>query len=288
MILKNVYRISFLLCLLSVVSCKSGSNGKNALDSTSDESLVDSGMIKKGVLQKLDYAIINLKSSDDFIKNLSKQANLYDEQELNSVKKITEYESSKAKALNVGAYGADLNYIIHFNQIPVSFKYLLCAKQLSDQIGVAMAFDKDAVNKFNGNVDQKDTLINIVSSAYDVIKKYLRNGDQFLVASLVMSGSWVENMHLTLNAIEKSANEQDKKLIYSGLANQKEYVTNLVDLLNILNEPKDTLVIQLVNGLNQINTELTKVVADSTTKSPKIIELKNSVSELRSFVVGVK
>jgi len=288
MILKNVYRISFLLCLLCVVSCKSGSNGKNALDSTSDESLVDSGMIKKGVLQKLDYAIINLKSSDDFIKNLSKQANLYDEQELNSVKKITEYESSKAKALNVGAYGADLNYIIHFNQIPVSFKYLLCAKQLSDQIGVAMAFDKDAVNKFNGNVDQKDTLINIVSSAYDVIKKYLRNGDQFLVASLVMSGSWVENMHLTLNAIEKCTKEDDKKLIYSGFANQKVYVTNLVDLLTVLNEPKDSLVIQLVNGLNQINTELTKVVADSTAKSPKIIELKNSVSELRTFVVGVK
>lgn len=288
MILKNIYTISFFLCLFSIVSCKSGSNGKNTLDSTNDESLIDSGIIKKGVIQKLDYAIVNLKSSDDFIKNLSKQANLYDEQELNSVKKISEYESSKAKALNVGAYGADLNYIIHFNQIPVSFKYLLCAKQLSDQIGVAMAFDKEAVTKFNGNVDQKDTLINIVSSAYDVIKKYLRNGDQFLVASLVMSGSWVENMHLTLNAIEKCSEEQDKKRIYLGLASQKEYVTNLIDLLQILNEPKDTMIIQLVNGLSNINIELTKVVADSTTNSPKIIELKNSVSNLRSFVVGVK
>lgn len=277
------------LLILGLNSCgsKSIKERKPSVDTVVDAGIVDSNLLKIGVLEKLDYAIINLRSSDVFIQILSKQTNLYDNAILNNVKNVHEYESSKAKALNLGVYGADLNYVIHFNQTPVSLKYLLCAKQLSDQIGVSMAFDKKALDKFNGNVNQKDTLINIVSSAYDVIKKYLRNDDQFQVASLVMIGSWVENMYLTLGLVDKCANVQDKQIILNGILNQKEYLKNLISLLSILEDQNDNQQQTLVGSLKEIDGVLEKI---STVPPDKqlIAKLKDKVVALRLTVVGAK
>jgi len=286
---KIAYYFLATFILIEVISCNSKTSftNKSTIDSMVDLGIVDSNLLKKGVLEKLDYAITNLRNSDQFIQVLSKQTNLYNEVILNDVKKIHEYESSKAKAINLGVYGADLNCIIHFNQIPVSFKFLICTKQLSDQIGVSMAFDKKAVDKFNGNVDQKDTLINIVSSAYDVIKKYLRNDDQFQVATLVMTGSWVENMHLTLNLLDKFTNEQDKTLILTNILNQKGYLKNLVTLLALLNDQKDATLQDLQNSLNGINTVLVQI--KSVTLSPKdVLKLKEKIEVLRQNLVETK
>jgi len=247
---------------------------------------VDSNLIKSGVVEKLDYAINNLRKSDDFIQILSKQTNLYDETVLNNIKKVHEYESSKSKALNLGVYGADLNAIIHFNQIPVSFKYLICAKQLADQIGVSMAFNKNAVDKFNGNVDQKDTLINIVSSAYDVIKKYLRNDDQFEMATLVMTGSWVENMHLTLNLVSTFQNESEKSTILLNIANQKEYLENLISLLTLLNEDNDVVIVDLIESLKGIDVVFNNV--KSFSNKADFAKIKEKIELLRNKVVEIK
>ena len=244
----------FVVLILGVVSCSSPSN--EAKQSSNDTTIivekVDSNLLKQGVLVKLDYAIQNLKSSDEFIKILSQQTDLYDETVLNPFQKSKQYESSMAKALNLGIYGADLNYIIHFNQIPVSFKYLICAKQLADQIGISMAFNKKVVEKFNGNVDQKDTLINIVNSAYNIIKTDLRNGEQFQIASLVMAGSWIENMHLTLYHLPKIKNEKNKIKITTELNNQKEYLQNLCTLLTVLDTHNDSRLREIYESLQSI------------------------------------
>lgn len=244
----------FVVLSLGVVSCSSPS--KESIQSSNDTTIsvekVDSNLLKQGVLVKLDYAIQNLKSSDEFIKILSQQPDLYDETVLNPFQKSKQYESSIAKALNLGIYGADLNYIIHFNQIPVSFKYLICAKQLADQIGISMAFNKKVVEKFNGNVDQKDTLINIVNSAYNIIKDDLRNSEQFQIASLVMAGSWVENMHLTLYHLSKIKNEKSKTKITTELNNQKEYLQNLCALLTVLDNKNDARFREIFESLQSI------------------------------------
>jgi hypothetical protein len=248
---------------------------------------LDSTLVKKGVQVELDYAILNLRNSDEFVQILSKQTNLYDDAVLNSVKKANEYESSKAKALNIGVYGADLNFIIHFNQIPVSFKYLLCAKQLSDQIGVSMAFDKNAVDKFNGNVDQKDTLINIVSSAYDVIKKYLRNGEQFKIASLVMTGSWVENMHITLSIVDKCKNDNDKDQILKGIVDQKAYLQNIISLLALVNTDNEGTINDISTSLIDIKSVFDKL-KDLSFSKIELADLKVKIDKLRLIIVETK
>ena len=286
--MKELFKIGFWVILFEILmtGCSNHSdNSKTSLDSVGDLGLIDSVLVKKGVVQKLDFAIVNLKSSDDFIKSLSENQQLYDEQLLNNPKNVVEYESSRAKALNVGVYGADLNYIIHFNQIQISFKYLLSAKQLSDQIGVAMAFDKKALDKFNGNIEQKDTLINIVSSAYDVIKRYLKNGEQFQVATLVMTGSWVENMHLTLNVLPEVKNAQEKKNIVSKLSSQQEYALNLMTLLAILNSQNDETISDIEKDLNTISKELVKITPDEKTELPVLNEL---IAKLRTKIISLK
>ena len=286
---QKIFRYFLLIPFIWLVSCnsKSTNTSKTTSDSVLDLGEMDSSLLKKGVQIKLDYAILNLRNSDEFIQILSKQSDLYDDAVLNNVKKASEYESSIAKALNIGVYGADLNFIIHFNQIPVSFKYLLCAKQLSDQIGVSMAFDKNAVDKFNGNVDQKDTLINIVSSAYDVIKKYLRNGEQFKIASLVMTGSWIENMYLTVNLVDKCKNDIDKEQLLKGIIDQKTYLQNIISLLVLVNSDKEGMISELCSSLNEINSVFEKY-KDSTINKAELTDLKTKVDKIRLIIVNTK
>ncbi|MBK8806367.1 MAG: hypothetical protein IPO21_06880 [Bacteroidales bacterium] len=133
---------------------------------------LDSFLLANKVVEKLDYIIENLQSSDNLIKQLSSDINLFSDGILNDVSNISVYESAREKALNLGIYGADLNYLIHFSQTQSSFKYLLTSKQLADQIGVAMAFDQSIIEEYQSKSENKDTLLNIVFGAYKDVKSY--------------------------------------------------------------------------------------------------------------------
>lgn len=285
---KSVLR--YLLYVILVITGGSCKTQKTDTDKTNplDTIELDSSLVKSGVLTDLDYAIENLRTSDELIKVVAIQQELYDEQVLNSIKNAGTYESSKAKALNIGVYGADLNYVIHFNQIPTSFKYLVCAKQLADQIGVTMAFDKTTVDNFNSNVNQKDTLINIVHAAYEIIKKYLRNGDQFQVATLVMAGSWIENVYLTMQMYNNVKSEDNKKQICSTILKQKEYVEKITTLLNRLNKSSDPNVTQLQNEFQTIHKIIQSCEGKTVFDKSDFKKMNTKVEEIRNFIVGLK
>jgi len=274
---------------LILLSCSSDGNKKiteDNIDALIDEKIdIDSKLVEKGVQEKLDYIINNLHISDDMIIKISENSDIYNEELLNDVKKVNEYTLSFSKAVNMGIYGAELNYIIHFNQTQNSFRYLVVAKQMADEIGVAMAFDQKIMEEYQNNLQNRDTLINIVHTAYSDVRKYLRNGEQFLMSTLVMAGSWTENMYLALSQLDEIQLQDRKESIIRSICSQKEYLTKIIELLSLLNEDfNDTYVKDFIKGLNDINDVFSKFATEKRATAEELDMLKEKLVALRNNV----
>ncbi|MFQ3676043.1 MAG: hypothetical protein SNJ64_05825 [Endomicrobiia bacterium] len=287
--MKPVFKYIFIYPLMIVIllSCNNNTKTvteKNVINQLEDEIALDSMLIKKGVQEKLDFAIENLQLSDNMIKLLSFQNELYDESFLNSIENVKSYETSKARAINLGIYGAELNYILHFNQSQSSFRYLIVSKQLADMLGVAMAFDQKILEDYQSKNNEKDSLIYIVNSAYDNIRNHLRNGEQFQMATLVIAGSWIENMYIATRLIPKFSFQSRKPEIIDKLYQQKKYLDNIIELLIILNEEQNAYVTDITKQLATIN-KVCVLLEKETITNEDITTIYNSIKKVRDIII---
>ena len=187
--------------------------------------------------ERLDYLINNLVISDEMIGMLAEaDKTLFDANMLNPAEHVKYYNTSKNRAVNMGVYGAELNYLIHFGQTEFSMKYMLASKQLADQIGVAMAFDKQAVEEYQTNVENKDSLINIIFVVYDNAKRMLKNEEQFMLSSLVIVGSWIENMYVATEMFGRIKSTQLKSKLITKVLEQKDYLKKILEAVESLDE----------------------------------------------------
>ncbi|NLK81849.1 MAG: hypothetical protein GX277_06620 [Bacteroidales bacterium] len=196
------------------------------------------------------------------------------------------YTTSRSKAINLGIYGADLNYLIHFGQSENSIRYLIASRQLAGQIGVAMAFDQETMEEYQSNLENKDALINIIFLAYENVKKMLKSEDQFLLSTLVITGSWIENMYLTTKLLPYFESSEIKTKLVDKLLQQREYLTNMYELIVELHEGDNIFVNDLLEQLNKIET----VYEDFENKlltEEDIKVLEHHVSELRSKLIQI-
>lgn len=287
------YLYIFIGIIVSIgYSCSGESSTKEVTEENIDEILteaieMDSSLKAKGVDEKLDYVIKNLKLSDEMIKILATEQPLFDAQILNDIANAQNYNTSKSKAVNMGIYGAELNYIIHFGQTQSSFKYLIASKQIADQLGVAMAFDQKIMDQYKNSSNNKDTLINIVYGAYDNVKKYMRNGDQFEMASLVIAGSWIENMYLVTKQVNLLENKNNQLTIYATISNQAEYLDKIIELLTLLEGDKDDYSKNIIIGLQSIDSCYAKIPDATHLNEENIQRLNDKIGNLRNSLTSM-
>ena len=67
---------------------------------------------------------------------------------------FSKYQTTRARAINLGIYGTDINYASMFNQTQETLFYVKCAKTLANNLGVMNAFDKETLDRIEGNIDQ--------------------------------------------------------------------------------------------------------------------------------------
>ncbi len=274
------------LAVMMQISCSGGSDSSvsdGTIDSLLDQELqLDAVLVEKGIVQKLDLVIENLVLSDRIIEVLSADSSLFSVQLLHQTNLSTRYETSKQKAIALGVYGADMNYVLHYEQTQQSFKYLLVSKQLAENIGVAMAFDQKTMQNYQENTSHKDSLISIVHNAYASVKKHLRSGDQFLMSSLVIAGTWVENMYLATNHYQMTKDPSMKKDLGTRIIGQDQYLKSVISLIADLAPADDTYVGDILTELKTIQS-----VFDDTSvpESQRILVLAEKLKIVRNSLL---
>jgi len=196
---------------------------------------------------------------------------------LNSPDNAGKYTTSKLQALNLGVYGADLSFVSMFDQSQLSIKYLSVVKKLADDLGILNAVDQGIFDRMNANIDNTDSLMEIISETFMNSDSFLKESDRTEVAAIVLVGGWMEGLYIAMQ-IAKSTD--GNKEIIQRIIDQR---LSLNTLLNLLDDYKDNPDIQeLITTMQEINKLFNKISVTSSKIETVVGE--DGKSELKSSI----
>jgi len=131
------------------------------------------------------------------------------------------------QSLLLGAYGADLAYVTVHNDGQRALATMQAIEELASKLEMSNAFDRSTVERFKGNLGNEDSLLVLSGAAFRAADTYLKNNDRHDVSALVLTGGWIESLHLTLT---DPAALKDQGLV-DRIGEQRRTLDNLVGLL---------------------------------------------------------
>ena len=200
----------------------------------------------------------------------------YNEDILNNPKSYEGYVDLVSQSLNLGVYGADLGYCALYDKQQESIGYIRSAQKLSDILGISDAFDIKTIQSVERNLDNKDSLLYIISNSYRKADDYLQTSDLKHIGALIIVGGWIESVHFA--GILGKENKSEEVVDMIGM--QKHTINTMLDkmLERHFNEPG---VEEVYNDLDDIRTSFNKVnikyeyIAPETNKDKKTTTLKS-------------
>ncbi len=211
--------------------------------------------------QKVQEIFYSVPSPMEMASILKKSGAEYNKKLLNEVKNVSNYTSARSRALNLGIYGADLSYASIFNQNQEAIIYLSCTKKLADNLGVTKAFDDTTIERMESNVENRDSLLNIISETYYMLDAYLKENDRDHISAMVIAAGWVEGLYIATSIA--SVDDDPDPLLLQRIAEQKLSLGNLTELVKVYN--KDNQLDDIAHDLTLIN----KAFADVGIKKEK-------------------
>ncbi len=152
---------------------------------------------------------------------------------VNDPKKASEYVTTWKKATNLGVYGADLSYAATFDKTQETIDFLDVSRKLIDDLNIATAFNENMAERIEGNIENVDSLIYIVSESFYDTYNYLNQNGEEKTSILVIAGSVIEGLFITTELVKMSENKTE---LMNVLANQKSQVEKLVTLMGKFEE----------------------------------------------------
>lgn len=257
----------FILPLLIIssaclTSCKDKSKAKQLKKDEKQQVEVIQSQIEKNVYP--------LPTSAEVIKMLTEFEVGYSIGITNPYENVKKYFSSQQRAMNLGAFGADLSYATLYNQQQEVLNYLEAIKSLSNELNMSKVYKEDMYTVIRDNFDNRDTLVKILTSEFSDTYAYLYDNEEQPLALLVVGGAWIEGMYLTTQVsdaayqvagISKVLLEQ-KKSFDTYLEITKPYLNNqsVGDFVKLL-DPVNKVYEGLGTSLTEQNIkDITKVI----------------------------
>lgn len=261
MMRKNLYRewLAPIVLVFLLGACKSGQEEEEGVDTS--ELRIDS---TKQNIVNVSGKLFSVPSPIQTAFLIKKTDAKFNKEMLNVPDRSSRYATKFKKALNLGIYGADLGYVTIYDQTQSALDYLNAVRQLSEELDIKGAFDKEILERFSKNLGNKDSMLVLVSDAYKEGDAYLKNNDRSGSAGLILAGGWIEALHFaTLVALEDS-NEK----IIKRIGQQKSSLNNLIKLLSRHRNRKEYN--DLVQELNELYEQFQDIESEYVYKKPAV------------------
>ena len=213
------YTLPVAAFLLILSSCGSNKNEQNELSDEPDT-------IKTTVLN-VSGELFSIPSPAQTAMLVQKSGINYDKAVLSIPNQVNTFNTDFMRAINLGIYGADLAYVSLYNQTQDAIAYLAAVKQLSDKLGVSTAFDQTTMNRLQNNLTNRDSMMVLVSLAYQASDTYLKNNQRNDISSLILAGGWIEGMHFSVAANKSNPSDQ----LRYRIAEQKQALNSIIKVL---------------------------------------------------------
>jgi len=228
---------------------------------------------------KVDGAMFSIPSPIQLGRVIQKSGAPYNQDILNDPTASEGYIDLATQSLNLGIYGADLGYCALYDKQQESLGFMKSAQKLSDVLGISDAFDVETIKAIQRNLDNKDSLLYLISNSYRKADDYLQTSDRKQIGALVIVGGWIESLHFAgiLGKGNKSAD------VVEMIGMQKHTINTILDkmLERYIVEPG---VEEIYNDLDEIRMVFEKVnikyeyVAPVTDKEKKTTTLKSKTT----------
>lgn len=241
---KNLKYITVALTSTVLFACGSGSSDHDDLSTTDT---VDASKAKDTKAQNVFYSIPSPIETTSLLKSAGAK---YNKNFLNPIENLSRYESVKSKALNLGVYGSDLSFTSIYDQTQESMLYLRCTNTLASKLGISGAFDEKTTERIESNMENRDSLLGIISDSYWTADAYLKDNGQPGISALIIAGGWIEGLYIATQIANSTKNEA----IITRIGEQKLSLDNLVALLDSHKSENEGImeVLGYLNELKQI------------------------------------
>jgi uncharacterized protein YjgD (DUF1641 family) len=251
-------------------------NTKKSQDQDQDKSTIPEQSDRDPLVEELSgYPI---PTSYEVTKLIYQSGSPYQVSLSNRPEKAGEYITQRDKVLNLGVYAADLCYATTYMMKQGTMNYLEASKTLIDELGISTTFNITYAERIENNIDNRDSLIQIVNESFEDTWDYLVENQQDVLARLVICGSWIEGIYITTNVAQKAL---DNTTFLEALAKQKKSLNRLVDLLDKVKDVEE--VTELYKGLYDLQVLYEGVGDIMTDEQLKIVS--ESVAALRESIV---
>jgi hypothetical protein len=205
-------KLIILFLIFGIAACES--NKKLDEDKAFLDSLESISLGQPEISEEVISDIIQQIPSPLEISFLIKESgNSYDNGYLNSPDNISKYNSNYHKALNLGIYGADLGYTNIYNQNQDAIFYLDAIKELANGLSIGQFFDFGTIKRLATNSQNMDSLLLISTQNFKNINSYLQEQKRSNLSILLLTGGWIEALHILCQVAEDKNSEQLKEKI---------------------------------------------------------------------------
>jgi hypothetical protein len=217
----STLRFSIFIGLALLASACGSSSDDNVTGNDSTAAVI---MEKDTKAQNVFYSIPSPIETTSLLKGAGAK---YSASYLNPIDNVSNYSTAAARALNLGVYGTDLSFTSIFDQTQESMLYLRCTNRLATSLGISGAFDDKTTARIEANLENRDSLLTIISDSYWNADSYLKENGQPGVSALIIAGGWIEGLYIATQIANATKNED----IITRIGEQKLSLDNLVALL---------------------------------------------------------
>lgn len=201
---------------------------------------------------------------------------------VNDPAKADQYVTTWQKAANLGVYGADLSYAATFDKTQETIDFLDVSRKLIDDLNITSAFNGSMAERIEGNIENIDSLIFIVTESFYDTYNYLNQNGEEKTSILVIAGSVIEGLHITCELVKMSENKGE---LTGVLASQKTQVMKLVELMEKFQD--DSNVSKVLPDLRYINLVFDQLGEDGTEMTEgQFSDVANSVKSMRDHIIS--
>tara|TARA_B100000795_G_scaffold270069_1_gene262469 strand:+ start:10247 stop:11164 length:918 start_codon:yes stop_codon:yes gene_type:complete len=179
-------------------------------------------------LKSAAKVVYTLPSPLEMAELLQSANAVYDVSILNDPDAINDYVTDVKQSLNLGVYFADLSFTSMFDYPMDAMKFMGAAQVLSSELNIEGVFTEEVRMKIEGNMDNNDSLIDIIASTYMETDLYLQDNDRSSVSKYILLGAWIEGLYIAVNLKLDEGKEQP---IWNKIAEQKPALSNLIKML---------------------------------------------------------
>lgn len=164
---------------------------------------------------------------------LKESGKKYNVNYLNPADNRSKYNSNYKKALNLGIYGTDLGYTNLYEQNQDGVKYMEAIKEMADGLNIGQFFDIETVGRLATNSKNLDSLLLITTQNFNSINHYLQTQNRANLSVLLLTGGWVEALHITSEVAQANPGNKD---LQETIGEQKIILENIMLLLSFYKE----------------------------------------------------